>query len=166
MGSCTVTCSPFIIIISVWCGCLIEGDWSLRRHLCPCCLSGVLGCSLVLSVQAMYSSSDDVVELTASNFNREVIQSDSLWLVEFYAPWWVHIDRKQTNNQTVQSKDVWSLLWLSHGLHSSSYLYWDIVLMTEGYFEDLYANLGWKDFTQSTMSDKSTQHRCIKVVKT
>lgn len=48
---------------------------------------GVLGCSLVLSVQAMYSASDDVIELTPSNFNREVIQSDSLWLVEFYAPW-------------------------------------------------------------------------------
>ncbi|MEQ2181106.1 hypothetical protein GOODEAATRI_007967 [Goodea atripinnis] len=46
----------------------------------------VLGCSLVLFVQAMYSSSDDVIELTPSNFNREVIQSDSLWLVEFYAP--------------------------------------------------------------------------------
>uniref|UniRef100_A0AAQ5Y1T1 Protein disulfide-isomerase A6 n=1 Tax=Amphiprion ocellaris TaxID=80972 RepID=A0AAQ5Y1T1_AMPOC len=53
-------------------------------------LFGVLGCSLVLSVQALYSSSDDVVELTPSNFNREVIQSDSLWLVEFYAPWCGH----------------------------------------------------------------------------
>uniref|UniRef100_A0A1A7XKD1 Protein disulfide-isomerase A6 n=1 Tax=Iconisemion striatum TaxID=60296 RepID=A0A1A7XKD1_9TELE len=53
-------------------------------------LLGVLGCSLVLSVQAMYSSSDDVIELTSSNFNREVIQSDSLWLVEFYAPWCGH----------------------------------------------------------------------------
>ncbi|CAN9507870.1 unnamed protein product [Ophioblennius macclurei] len=53
-------------------------------------LLGVLGCSLVLSVQALYSSSDDVVELTASNFNREVVQSDSLWLVEFYAPWCGH----------------------------------------------------------------------------
>ncbi|XP_027896345.1 protein disulfide-isomerase A6 isoform X1 [Xiphophorus couchianus] len=53
-------------------------------------LLGMLGCSLVLSVQAMYSSSDDVVELTPSNFNREVIQSDSLWLVEFYAPWCGH----------------------------------------------------------------------------
>uniref|UniRef100_A0A671WBM6 Protein disulfide-isomerase A6 n=1 Tax=Sparus aurata TaxID=8175 RepID=A0A671WBM6_SPAAU len=37
---------------------------------------GVLGCSLVLSVQAFYSASDDVVELNPSNFNREVIQSD------------------------------------------------------------------------------------------
>ncbi|XP_015225311.1 PREDICTED: protein disulfide-isomerase A6 [Cyprinodon variegatus] len=53
-------------------------------------LLGVLGCSLVLSVRAMYSSSDDVIELTPSNFNREVIQSDSLWLVEFYAPWCGH----------------------------------------------------------------------------
>lgn len=50
-------------------------------------LSGTLACSLVLSVQAFYSASDDVVQLTPSNFNKEVIQSDSLWLVEFYAPW-------------------------------------------------------------------------------
>ncbi|XP_060947050.1 protein disulfide-isomerase A6 isoform X2 [Limanda limanda] len=53
-------------------------------------LLGVLGCSLLLCVRAMYSASDDVVELTPSNFNREVIQSDSLWLVEFYAPWCGH----------------------------------------------------------------------------
>lgn len=50
---------------------------------------GVLGCSLLLSVRAFYSPADDVVELTPSNFNKEVIQSDALWLVEFYAPWWV-----------------------------------------------------------------------------
>ncbi|KAE8286768.1 Protein disulfide-isomerase A6 [Larimichthys crocea] len=53
-------------------------------------LLGVLGCSLVLSVQAFYSASDDVIVLTPSNFNKEVIQSDSLWLVEFYAPWCGH----------------------------------------------------------------------------
>ncbi|XP_061602306.1 protein disulfide-isomerase A6 isoform X2 [Cololabis saira] len=53
-------------------------------------LLGLLGCSLLLCVQAFYSASDDVVELTPSNFNREVIQSDSLWLVEFYAPWCGH----------------------------------------------------------------------------
>lgn len=51
-------------------------------------LSGVLVCSLaVLSVHGLYSASDDVIELNPSNFNREVLQSDSLWLVEFYAPW-------------------------------------------------------------------------------
>uniref|UniRef100_G3P4Z2 Protein disulfide-isomerase A6 n=1 Tax=Gasterosteus aculeatus aculeatus TaxID=481459 RepID=G3P4Z2_GASAC len=53
-------------------------------------LLGVLCCSLVLSARAFYSASDDVVELTPSNFNKEVIQSDSLWLVEFYAPWCGH----------------------------------------------------------------------------
>ncbi|XP_041950346.1 protein disulfide-isomerase A6 [Alosa sapidissima] len=52
---------------------------------------GVLLCSwAVLSVHGLYSPSDDVVELTPSNFNREVLQSDSLWLVEFYAPWCGH----------------------------------------------------------------------------
>ncbi|XP_056150023.1 protein disulfide-isomerase A6 [Lampris incognitus] len=53
-------------------------------------LFSVLGCSLVLAAQGFYSASDDVVELNPSNFNREVIQSDSLWLVEFYAPWCGH----------------------------------------------------------------------------
>ncbi|XP_076021370.1 protein disulfide-isomerase A6 isoform X2 [Genypterus blacodes] len=53
-------------------------------------LLGVLGCSLVLTVHGLYSAGDDVIELTTSNFNREVIQSDSLWLVEFYAPWCGH----------------------------------------------------------------------------
>ncbi|KAI2652043.1 Protein disulfide-isomerase A6 [Labeo rohita] len=53
--------------------------------------SGVLACSLtVLSVHGLYSASDDVVELNPSNFNREVLQSDSLWLIEFYAPWCGH----------------------------------------------------------------------------
>lgn len=51
-------------------------------------LSGVLVCSLtVLNVHGLYSASDDVIELNPSNFNREVLQSDNLWLVEFYAPW-------------------------------------------------------------------------------
>ncbi|XP_051954192.1 protein disulfide-isomerase A6-like [Xyrauchen texanus] len=54
-------------------------------------LLGVLVCSLsVLSVHGLYSAGDDVIELTPSNFNREVIQSDSIWLVEFYAPWCGH----------------------------------------------------------------------------
>ncbi|XP_077408848.1 protein disulfide-isomerase A6 isoform X1 [Vanacampus margaritifer] len=56
--------------------------------------SGVLlGCSLLVAVQAFYSPSDDVVELNPSNFNREVIQSDSLWLIEFYAPWCGHCQK-------------------------------------------------------------------------
>jgi len=39
---------------------------------------------------ALYSSSDDVVELTQQNFNSKVIGGDELWLVEFYAPWCGH----------------------------------------------------------------------------
>jgi len=39
---------------------------------------------------ALYDRSDDVVELTASNFNNMVINSDEIWMVEFYAPWCGH----------------------------------------------------------------------------
>ncbi|MGH0149717.1 UNVERIFIED_CONTAM: hypothetical protein FKN15_052002 [Acipenser sinensis] len=53
-------------------------------------LIGTVACTLFLTVNGFYSSSDDVVELTPANFNREVLQSDSLWLVEFYAPWCGH----------------------------------------------------------------------------
>eukprot|EP00111_Clytia_hemisphaerica_P000059 TCONS_00000140-protein len=42
------------------------------------------------SIQALYDSSDDVVELTGGNFNHKVINSDQIWLVEFYAPWCGH----------------------------------------------------------------------------
>jgi protein disulfide-isomerase A6 len=38
----------------------------------------------------MYDSSDDVVILNEGNFQKEVVQSDSVWLVEFYAPWCGH----------------------------------------------------------------------------
>ncbi len=38
---------------------------------------------------AFYGPGDDVVELEPSNFDQQVMQSDELWLVEFYAPWWV-----------------------------------------------------------------------------
>lgn len=49
----------------------------------------VLSC-LIGFAAALYSPSDDVVELTASNFNTRVLQSNELWLVEFYAPWCGH----------------------------------------------------------------------------
>lgn len=39
---------------------------------------------------ALFSSSDDVVELNPNNFDAKVKNSDELWLVEFYAPWCGH----------------------------------------------------------------------------
>ncbi|KAL9692475.1 hypothetical protein quinque_015782 [Culex quinquefasciatus] len=38
----------------------------------------------------MYSPSDNVVELTDGNFERLVVKSDEVWVVEFYAPWCGH----------------------------------------------------------------------------
>ena len=48
-------------------------------------ISAVLGVA-----NALYSASDDVVELTQSNFASKVTKSDELWIVEFYAPWCGH----------------------------------------------------------------------------
>uniref|UniRef100_A0A7E4VP93 Protein disulfide-isomerase A6 homolog n=1 Tax=Panagrellus redivivus TaxID=6233 RepID=A0A7E4VP93_PANRE len=45
---------------------------------------------LVAGTAALYGSNDPVVELTASNFKKQVLESDSIWLVEFYAPWCGH----------------------------------------------------------------------------
>lgn len=33
------------------------------------------------------SKTDDVIELTDANFDKLVLQSDDVWLVEFFAPW-------------------------------------------------------------------------------
>lgn len=54
---------------------------------------GSLVCTFFLTANGLYSSGDDVVELTPTNFHKEVMQSDSLWLVEFYAPWCGHCQR-------------------------------------------------------------------------
>ncbi|XP_063548953.1 protein disulfide-isomerase A6 homolog [Cydia strobilella] len=49
---------------------------------------GVLLCAA--GSQALYDSSSDVVELTPSNFDRLVTNSEEVWIVEFYAPWCGH----------------------------------------------------------------------------
>lgn len=51
-------------------------------------ITGVL--VLIPLTCALYSSSDDVIELTSKNFDSKVIKSDELWIVEFYAPWCGH----------------------------------------------------------------------------
>lgn len=49
---------------------------------------GIVLCSL--SVEALYPSNGDVVELTSSNFDRLVKNGDEVWIVEFFAPWCGH----------------------------------------------------------------------------
>ena len=40
--------------------------------------------------EALYSSSSDVLQLNDKNFAEEVVQSDGVSIVEFYAPWCGH----------------------------------------------------------------------------
>ena len=43
------------------------------------------------TVEALYKNPGPVVELTAANFKKEVLDDkDSMWLVELYAPWCGH----------------------------------------------------------------------------
>ncbi|VDO39207.1 unnamed protein product [Haemonchus placei] len=45
---------------------------------------------MLATCHALYSAKDDVVELTAANFRSKVINSDEVWVVEFFAPWCGH----------------------------------------------------------------------------
>ena len=36
-----------------------------------------------------YSANDHVETLTPANFDSKVINDDAVWIVEFYAPWFV-----------------------------------------------------------------------------
>ncbi|XP_053609111.1 protein disulfide-isomerase A6 homolog isoform X1 [Plodia interpunctella] len=51
------------------------------------CLVGLL---CVVGTFALYNGPTDVVELTPDNFDRLVLNSDEVWIVEFYAPWCGH----------------------------------------------------------------------------
>ena len=48
---------------------------------------------IIVSVNAFYSPSDDVIQLDPSNFDHLVVQSSDVWIVEFYAPWCGHCKR-------------------------------------------------------------------------
>ncbi|XP_076361800.1 protein disulfide-isomerase A6 homolog CaBP1 [Tachypleus tridentatus] len=45
---------------------------------------------LVAVTSALYGSNSDVIDLTSSNFNTKVIDSEDIWIVEFFAPWCGH----------------------------------------------------------------------------
>lgn len=50
----------------------------------------ILLSALVPHILSLYSSNSPVVQLTSSNFKSQVVKSDEIWLVEFYAPWCGH----------------------------------------------------------------------------
>ena len=50
---------------------------------------------IVPSFASLYDENDDVIELTASNFEEEVLNSDEIWMVKFFAPWSVNQLNKQ-----------------------------------------------------------------------
>ena len=53
-------------------------------------LGVVLSTMMIGVTLSLYSTTDDVIELTEQNFNTRVIQSNDVWLIEFYAPWCGH----------------------------------------------------------------------------
>lgn len=48
-------------------------------------------CSEPLPLVLQGGSSDDVVKLTDANFEELVVNSNDMWLVEFFAPWYVNV---------------------------------------------------------------------------
>ncbi|VDK84632.1 unnamed protein product [Litomosoides sigmodontis] len=48
---------------------------------------------LVALSHALYESNHDVIQLTESNFNSKVLESDKIWIVEFFAPWCGHCQK-------------------------------------------------------------------------
>ncbi|XP_062924626.1 protein disulfide-isomerase A6-like [Mobula hypostoma] len=59
---------------------------------CPYEEKSILAFTYILTVKAFYSSTN-VIKLTSINFNTLVIQSDKLWLVEFYVHWCEHCEQ-------------------------------------------------------------------------
>lgn len=51
--------------------------------------TGVFLSCFVSLARGLYGPQTDVVQLTANNFRSMVMDSDSVWLVEFFAPWYV-----------------------------------------------------------------------------
>lgn len=50
----------------------------------------VVALAFALQAYALYDAKSDVIQLTASDFNKQVLKGDEVWIVEFYAPWCGH----------------------------------------------------------------------------
>ncbi|CAI5702317.1 hypothetical protein KXD40_005188 [Peronospora effusa] len=59
---------------------------------------------LAANVLAAYGPKDSVVTLTEKNFEKEVLQSNDYWLVEFYAPWCGHCKQLEPEYKTAAKK--------------------------------------------------------------
>lgn len=46
--------------------------------------------TLLRTSRALYPSNSNVINLTPTNFDQKVINSEQVWIVEFYAPWCGH----------------------------------------------------------------------------
>ncbi|KAK4325614.1 hypothetical protein Pmani_003821 [Petrolisthes manimaculis] len=53
-------------------------------------LLAVLAALVVDGTLALYTPSSGVIDLTSSNFQRDVVRGDEIWIIEFYAPWCGH----------------------------------------------------------------------------
>lgn len=78
---------------SFYCKCIASPlfllGFSRFSNLILLCFSGVFLSCFVTLARALYGPQTDVVQLTANNFRSMVMDSDSVWLVEFFAPWYV-----------------------------------------------------------------------------
>jgi hypothetical protein len=59
---------------------------------------------LVSQIFSLYDSNSKVVKLTKENFDRLVLKSNELWLVEFYAPWYNFIILKINSTLKIKLK--------------------------------------------------------------
>uniref|UniRef100_A0A915Q2K7 protein disulfide-isomerase n=1 Tax=Setaria digitata TaxID=48799 RepID=A0A915Q2K7_9BILA len=51
-------------------------------------------CTVLIGLStALYDGNRDIIKLTGSNFNEKVLNSDEIWIVEFFAPWCGHCQK-------------------------------------------------------------------------